>query len=702
MRVSVLAFCVSTALSTTGLMLRSAASAQTVSGNAAFYYQDYQSIPLLLTPEPTSPSPSDTALPIAPSAQTVSSETRELDFPRPDASPSPPLDFPTPLIVPTQPSATPAPSPANSPASTSIPLGELAVVVSEVQVNGGTPELQQLVRETVQTKAGGATNDSQLQSDVTALLNTGLFTSAYVQTERSPQGIIVIYVIDPVIVRLVQVSGSKVLPEAIADQAFATQIGQPISPMALRQSADLINQWYLDNGYKLAQVTQLIPQPDGLVTVNVLEVVVRQVNIQFVNAEGNTVDEEGEPIQGRTRETFLQQEIQIQPGEVFNENTARADLQRLQDLQLFDDARVALQVEGAVADVTYTLQERLSRAFNLGGGYNTDVGLFGTVAYSDRNFGGIGQQLTSDIQISGRGLQFGGRFTHPYRASQPNQLGYSIYGFRRRSLSATFTDEVELANGSRIREGRFGGGASIMRSLGDWDAELGLNYSRISLRDSEGEIFAEDELGNPLTLSGTGIDELFTLSFQATQDRRDNPLNPSRGSVLSLGTEQSIPIGNGNILMNRLQASYAYYVPVDLIGNSFANHPETLAFNVQLGTILGDVPPYEAFNLGGTNSVRGYGLSEVGTGQSYALTSMEYRFPIFSPVGGVLFADFATDLGTADDVFGEPANVRDKPGSGFGVGLGVRVNSPFGLLRLDFGINDQGGNQIHFGFGQRF
>jgi outer membrane protein insertion porin family len=154
--------------------------------------------------------------------------------------------------------------------------------------------------------------------------------------------------------------------------------------------------------------------------------------------------------------------------------------------------------------------------------------------------------------------------------------------------------------------------------------------------------------------------------------------------------------------MNRLHANYAHYFPVDLIGNASASEPEVLAFNVQGGTILGDLPPYEAFNLGGANSVRGYAEGDVGTGRSYAQASMEYRFPLFSPVGGVLFADFATDLGTADDVPGEPAIARDKPGTGFGLGLGVRVRTPLGLLRLDYGFSDEGDSRLHFGFGQRF
>jgi len=78
------------------------------------------------------------------------------------------------------------------------------------------------------------------------------------------------------------------------------------------------------------------------------------------------------------------------------------------------------------------------------------------------------------------------------------------------------------------------------------------------------------------------------------------------------------------------------------------------------------------------------------------------RFPIFSVVGGALFLDFGTDLGSGSSVPGQPAEVRGLSGSGFGYGLGVRIQSPVGPIRIDYGINDEGDNRIHFGIGERF
>ncbi|NEQ28504.1 MAG: BamA/TamA family outer membrane protein, partial [Microcoleus sp. SIO2G3] len=93
----------------------------------------------------------------------------------------------------------------------------------------------------------------------------------------------------------------------------------------------------------------------------------------------------------------------------------------------------------------------------------------------------------------------------------------------------------------------------------------------------------------------------------------------------------------------------------------------------------------------------------------FAQAAAEYRFPIanFSlfdePIGlgGALFVGYATDLGTADDVIGTPGIVRDKPGEGFGYGIGLRATTPIGLVRLEFGFSEEG-SEVVLSTGDRF
>lgn len=580
-----------------------------------------------------------------------------------------------------------------------IPTNDLVVITTDVQVVGASEELQQSVRKVIQTRAGGETNQSQLQQDVAAILGTGLFADARVNSRSTPAGLSVVYQVEPVVMRSLQLSGARALTLDVALERFKPQLGAAISPATLNQGVQKINEWYAQNGYVLARVLSAQPSPDGVITLKVAEGVVENVKFRFFNEDGKPIDEQGKPVQGRTKQDFLQRQLKLKSGQVYREDLVQQDLQQLYQLGLFQNVNVALEGNARVVDVIYKLRELPATAVNVGGGYNQDSGIFSTVSYKDQNFNGINEQLGVDVQASLRGLQFGANFTSPYRATTPNRFGYQVSAFRRRGISQTFDEDIKLPNNDRVRESQFGGSVTLQRPIDDWQASLGLNYTRTSIRDRDGDIYPEDELGKPLSFSGTGIDDLTTVSFTATKDQRDNFINPTQGSILSLSTEQSIPIGQGNILMNRIRANYSQYFPVQLLGTK---DPEVLAFNIQGGTTMGDLPPYEAFNLGGVNSVRGYDLGDVGSGRSYVLASAEYRFPIFKIVGGTVFADFASDLGSGDTVLGEPAPVRGKPGTGFGYGVGVRLDSPIGIIRADLGINDQGESQLQFGLGHRF
>jgi len=569
---------------------------------------------------------------------------------------------------------------------------DLAVLATDLQVTGVTEELQQIVLKTIRTRPGSSTTQSQLNNDVAAILNTGFFADARVTSSKQRDGVNVVFQVQPVVVRSLQLSGNQVLTPTVANNFFKSQIGQPVSLTTLRQGVEQLSKWYKDNGYVLAQVVAAQPNRDGVVTIDVAEGVIGDINVRFL-------DKEGKPTQGRTKQDFINQELKLKPGQVFRIDVAQQDLQHLYQLGLFDNANISLNGDARKIDVTYDLTERPARAVNAGGGYSADTGLFGTINYKDQNFGGINQQLGGNIQVGTRDFQFDGNFTNPYRANNPDTPGYSIDAFRRRTVSQTFDDDITLANGDQAREGKFGGGVSLTKPVDEWDASVGLNYTRTSIRDSDGNITPVDALGNSLSFSGTGIDDLLSVSAGISKDQRNNPVNPTQGSILSLSTQQSIPVGSGNILMNRVQANYSQYTPVNLLGSK---KPEVLAFNVQGGTTIGDLPPYMAFNLGGINSVRGYGTGDVGSGRSYVLASAEYRVPIYKPVGAVLFADFGSDLGSGDTVPGDPAGARDKPGTGFGYGAGVRVDSPLGLIRADLGFNDQGESKLQFGIGQRF
>jgi outer membrane protein insertion porin family len=285
---------------------------------------------------------------------------------------------------------------------------------------------------------------------------------------------------------------------------------------------------------------------------------------------------------------------------------------------------------------------------------------------------------------------------------------------------------VRLANGDRPRILRTGGGISFSRPLSkkvfersEWFASAGLQYQQVTLQDGDKTRTAKDALGNDLTATGTGRDSFLTVPLALSHDRRNDALTPTSGSLLRLSSEQAIPLSSGSPFSNTLQANYSTYVPTRLlrltpgcqtakkglspiVPVAAADCPQAFAFNLKGGTVLGKLPPYNAFSLGGSNSVRGYEDGEVASARSFLQASAEYRFPVFSIIRGALFVDAATDLGSSGSVTGDPGGARGKSGSGFGYGVGPRIQSPIGPIRLDYGWNDRGESKLHFGFGERF
>lgn len=662
-------------------------------------------------PEPIIPEPGTESTP-----QQETPDQFEIDVTPGTQSPDIELNVP-------QPSES-APSPENAQPDTAPELSESRVLVSEVVVRSEegqlSEELENQVYEAINTQAGRTVTRSGLQEDINAVFATGFFSNVRAEPEDTPLGVRVSFVVQPnPVLRDVQIQANvgtgveSVLPENVVNDIFREQYGSILNLQRFAEGIKRLNQWYQENGYVLAQVTDA-PQvaEDGTVTLQVAEGVVEDIQVSFRNKEGEATNEAGEPIKGRTREFIVTRQLEIQPGRVFNRNTVQRDLQRVFGLGLFEDVNVSLNpgTDPRKVIVVVNVSERNSGSVAAGAGISSASGLFGTLSYQERNLGGNDQDLTGEIQIGERELLFDARFTDPWIGGDPYRTSYTVNAFRRRSISLIFDggdNDIELENGDRPRVLRIGGGVNFTRPLSrnplaesEWTASTGLQVQRISIRDSDGEITPEDEDGNDLSFSGDGTDDLVTLQLGAVRDRRNDPLVPTSGSFLRFGVEQSIPIGSGNILLNRLRGSYSQYIPVNL--TSFNEGAETLALNVQAGTILGDLPPYEAFSLGGSNSVRGYDEGDVGSGRSFIQATAEYRFPIFSVINGALFVDVATDLGTGDQVPGDPAGVRGKPGSGFGYGFGVRVQSPLGPIRIDYGFNNEGDNRLHFGIGERF
>ncbi len=660
-------------------------------------------------PETTTPEIAPTT-PGTPPNVTSQTSTPPPGTTTPEVAPTTP-----PNVNPPSPPATNAPSettpgPPPPPASTT-PEGqpEPKVLVSEVVVQGTTPELEQVVYQAISTRPGQTATRSQLQQDTNAIFATGYFADVKAEPSDTPLGVRVTFLVQTYpVLRSVQVAGNQVLTQDKVNEIFTPQYGQPLNLRQLQQGIEQVNKYYQDNGFVLGQVIGS-PQvdSDGTVTLQVAEGIVEEIKPRFLNKEDK-------PVKGRTREYIITRELRTKPGDVLNRDRVQADLRRLSELGLFEDAQVALEPgqDPRKVNLVLNLKEKNTGSFSAGAGFSSSSGLFGTASYQQTNLFGRNQRFSTEIQAGTAGeFLFDLSFTDPWIKGDPYRTSYTVNVFNRLSQPYVFQNgpiDVNLANGDTPLINRLGAGVTFSRPLTkdpdkirtSWVASLGLQYQRITSRDGDLAINSTDEQGNCLTVSCTGQDDLLTIQAAAVRDLRNDPAKTTKGSLIRIGVIQSVPVGSGSIFMTQLRGSYSFFIPVKLL--KFSKGPQTLAFNAQAGTIIGDAPPYEAFTLGGTNSVRGYDEGALGTGRSFLQGTAEYRFPLFSIVGGALFVDAATLLGTQGDVIGQPGLVRGKPGSGFGYGLGVRVNTPLGNVRVDYGFNDQGGSQLSFGIGERF
>ncbi|MBW4480630.1 MAG: BamA/TamA family outer membrane protein [Tolypothrix brevis GSE-NOS-MK-07-07A] len=616
---------------------------------------------------------------------------------------------------------------------------EARVLVSEVSVKNQAgqqilPELENQVYKAIRTQPGRTTTRSQLQQDINAIFGTGYFSNVQAVPEDTPLGVRVSFVVQPnPVLTKVQIQANtgtnvpSVLPEAAVDEIFKEQYGGILNLRSLQEGIKTLTKRYQDQGYVLANVVGA-PQvaENGVVTLQITEGVVESIRVRFRNKDGQDTDDKGRPIRGRTREYIVKRELELKPGQIFNRNIVQRDLQRVFGLGLFEDINVSLDpgTDPSKVNVVVNVAERSSGSIAAGAGISSASGLFGTVSYQQQNLGGRNQKLGAEVQVGQRELLFDLRFTDPWIAGDPNRTSYTANIFRRQSISLIFDgadDNIEtlgrqrqdgtFPDGDRPRVIRTGGGITFTRPLSgnpfknsEWTASAGFQYQRVSITDADGNIRRlgrVENSNNPndqldLSQSGEGRDDLLLLQLGAARDRRNNALQPTKGSFLRFGVDQSLPVGLGSIFLTRFRGSYSQYVPVKF--TNFNKGAQTLAFNIQGGTVLGDLPPYEAFTLGGSNSVRGYEEGILGAGRSYVQASLEYRFPVFSVVSGALFFDVGSDLGSST----RAAELLNKGGTGYGYGLGVRVQSPLGPIRVDYGINDDGDSRINFGIGERF
>ncbi len=198
------------------------------------------------------------------------------------------------------------------------------------------------------------------------------------------------------------------------------------------------------------------------------------------------------------------------------------------------------------------------------------------------------------------------------------------------------------------------------------------------------------------------------ISYNKLNDSR----NPTSGYFARINSDQYFSVGDNSPTFNRSRATYSHFFPVNLVklhkgcrpkDDEKFSCPQALGFQLKAGTISGELPPYEAFCLGGPKSIRGWRSCDLAVARHYGEASAEYRVPIWRMISGNLFVDVGTDFESQKRVPGNPGELLGKKGSGFSVGSGLSFNTPVGPLRIEVASKDlEGDMRYNIGFGWKF
>lgn len=675
----------------------------------------------------------------------------------------PPGSFPLPGgTSPTTPSPQdPASTPAPAAPAAETPA-EPRVQIAEVVIEGldGHPERERLELAAYAAMAvtpGTQVTRSQLQTDLSAIYATGWFSDVRIQPVDGPLGVrlIVTVVANPVLKSVsLQPSGELRIPSTVVEEAFTPDYGKTLNLNTLQTRMQELQKWYADQGYSLARVTgPSRVSPEGVVDLLVREGTVQGVEVQFITKDGDTTNDKGEPIRGKTKPWVITREVSLKPGGVFNRRQLEEDIKRIYGTGLFSDVKVTLRpVPAQPGEVVVVLGivEQSTGSISGGVGYSQSQGVFGQIQLQDTNLFGRAWDLGTNISYG----QFGGlgdiTFTDPWIKGDRFRTSFRARVFFSREIpqifqseNSTFSTDLQNFNGAdfdvvtnkprsvggddllvrtnfdTVAIQRIGANVQFVRPLngGDpfrktpWRLVLAFGGQEVTPMNFSGTKFSQAVVGankspdvvpsrQVICLAYNCASENQLLSFRVglTYSTLNDPRNPTSGNFFSIGSEQFLSVGDDSPTFNRIRGSFTHYIPVNWLKLYKGCRPkpgeaedckQALAFQVSAGTLVGsDIPPYEAFCLGGGNSVRGYFDCDLGVGKSFGEFTIEYRFPIFSIVSGEIFFDAGTTFGTQGDIPGNPGGLLGKSGDGFSPGVGLIVTTPVGPLRLEVATQD--------------
>ncbi|KAF8396130.1 hypothetical protein HHK36_017742 [Tetracentron sinense] len=601
---------------------------------------------------------------------------------------------------------------------------EERVLISEVLVrNKDGEELERKDLEEVAAAAlkacrpNSALTVREVQEDVHRIIDSGFFCSCMPVAVDTRDGIRLVFQVEPnQEFHGLICEGANVLPSKFLEDAFRDGHGKVVNIRRLDEVINSINEWYMERSLfglvgassvtalictlaicrNLESVSDVEILSGGIIKLQVSEAEVNNISIRFLDRRT------GEPTTGKTKPETILRQLTTKKGQVYSLLQGKRDVETVLTMGIMEDVSIIPQPAGdpcyniadtGKVDLTMNVVERVSGGFSAGGGISSGItsgplsGLIGSFAYSHRNVFGRSQKLNISLERGQIDSIFRINYTDPWIEGDDKRTSRSIMVQNSRT-PGTLVHGNQSDHGS-VTIGRVTAGIEFSRPFRPkWSGTAGLMFQHAGARDEKGNPIIKDIFSSPLTASGNTHDEMLLAKVESVYTGSGD----HGSSMFVFSMEQGLPVLPEWLFFNRVNARARKGVEIG---------PARLLLSLSGGHVVGNFSPHEAFAIGGTNSVRGYEEGAVGSGRSYMVGCGEISFPMLGPLEGALFADYGSDLGSGSTVPGDPAGARSKPGSGYGYGLGIRVDSPLGPLRLEYAFNDKQAKRFHFGVGHR-
>ena len=574
-------------------------------------------------------------------------------------------------------------------------------LITGLSISGVTAQQQADLLPILTERVGDAVSVDGVFRDVTNLGNTGYFSEVNPVFTTVPEGVKLDFAVtvNPITTG-VSFEGNTVYTSEVLTKFMDIQPGQVLNSVYVGQKIQGINAAYARDGYMLAHVDGIRVDDQGMLHVHIVEGIVEDII-----PAGNK----------KTRDKVITREFVQKKGKPFNKFLVRRSVERVYNLGFFDDVNVRMlpgEQDPNNVIIEIDVLEHKTGTITLGAGYSKSDGLMGIIEFGEENFRGTGDKFKVHWEIGGKKKYKNYQISYlkPWIDSKGTSLGFSFF-----NREDEYTDYNE--NGKEVAEYNKksrGFNISFGRQTGEYTRDyLTLESRKDSYKwdsdDSSGYRYDTDAISNT-TGSGNDWDNrkpgtnqswnfasnnyvknnfgrINSITWQKVYDSRDNIYDPTRGRRISYTAQWAGHGLGGDFDFYKFTAEARMYKKLGA--------KNVLAFRARGGFIQGDAPYSQLFTLGGADSLRGYEDDQFRGKYMYNAT-LEFRFPIVKKVSGVLF----TDIGYAWDA----PNVtwyNSKKTFNYGVGAGVRITTPIGPVKLDYGVGKHK-NKFHFSFGTQF